>query len=126
MPLPGKKAFLNSWLTNPELSSWLINKNGAFCKLCNCALRPHLSDLIKHSSTAKHKLRANEINTTKCLTRMVAPTPEENTVQMKRHQLELRIALHCASQCSFRSLDTLGSILQEELGTVKESVLVCA
>ena len=43
---------------------WLTtSKNGiaSYCTLCQTELRSHKTDLIKHSMTSKHKLKANAL-----------------------------------------------------------------
>lgn len=41
----------------------MVSKDGtaSYCNLCNAELRSHKTDLLKHGSTSKHKLKANAL-----------------------------------------------------------------
>lgn len=109
-----KKHYKKDWESLPEFKNWLTGENDtAKCKLCNVNLRPHLNDLKRHAKGQKH----SDLERAKKLQVPVqAFKPVEDLPISKRKRLELRIALHCAVSSSFRSLDSLGTILEDEMG----------
>jgi len=50
--------FNEDWLRSPEMCDWLVrvsnDESRAYCRWCAIILRAHKSDLMTHSTTAKH------------------------------------------------------------------------
>ena len=108
------KHYRKEWEKLPDFKDWLTSDGDmAKCKLCKARLRPQLADLRRHASGKKHSDFAKA-------RRLQGPVPvfkpAEDLPVSKKKRLELRVALHCAVSSSFRSLDSLGSILEDELG----------
>jgi len=52
------RGFKKAWMEDPELKPWLEgDERGkiAYCKFCKSELRPHLSDIKRHTNTSKHQ-----------------------------------------------------------------------
>jgi len=109
-----EKHYRKEWEKLVEFKGWLSEKGTlAHCKLCRADLRPQLADLRKHAKGKKH----SELVSIKRLQPSVSSfKPLEDLPLSKKRRLEIRVALNCAVSTSFRSLDSLGSILEDELG----------
>ena len=108
------KHYRKEWEKLPDFKDWLTGDGDvAQCKLCKAHLRPQLADLRRHALGKKHSDFARA-------RRLQGPAPAfkpvEDLLSSKKKRLELRVALHCAVSSSFRSLDSLGSILEDEIG----------
>ena len=109
------RKFHKEWENIPEFKIWLTGEgDSAFCKLCKTELRPQLADLKKHALGKKHSelenVRKHQPNIASKLKKF------DDLLNVKKKRLEIRIALQTAICSTFRSLDSLGSILEEELG----------
>lgn len=110
------RRYRKEWEDIPEFKIWLDGGEGdtAYCKLCKANLRPQLNDLKKHASGKKHselvKSKQQQPNIASSFTKF------EDLPIGKKKRLEIRIALQTAVCTTFRSVDSLGSILEDELG----------
>jgi hypothetical protein len=108
------KQYRKDWEDLPECKNWLSGEGDtAHCKLCKADLRPHLADLKKHALGKKHLSFVQAKNFQPAVSLF---KPLEDLPTNKKRRMELRIALQTAVCASFRSLDSLGSILEQELG----------
>ena len=108
------KHYRKEWEKLPEFANWLTGDGDtAKCRLCNVSLRPHLTDLKRHAQGKKH---SDFVNAKRLQGPIKAFKPAQDQPISKRKRLELRVALHSAVSSSFRSLDSLGSILEDEIG----------
>ena len=109
------KHYKKEWEDLPEFKNWLSGEGDtAHCKLCKANLRPQLADLKKHANGKKHLA----ITKAKTFQRSVASTAKniEDLQVYKKRRLEIRLALQTAFCTSFRAVDSLGTILEEEFG----------
>ena len=109
------RKFRKEWENIPEFKIWLTGEgDSAFCKLCKTELRPQLADLKKHALGKKHSelenVRKHQPNIASKLKKF------DDLPNVKKKRLEIRVALQTAICSTFCSLDSLGSILEEELG----------
>lgn len=111
------KLYRSEWEQVPELKDWLTGgEDGAKCKVCNTALRPQLADLKRHAETQKHQ---TQVQAKRFQPSILTFRPTADHPSVKKKRLELRIALQSACCTTFRSVDSLGSILEDELGKDK-------
>ncbi|KAH6944461.1 hypothetical protein HPB50_003285 [Hyalomma asiaticum] len=87
------------------------NGTAVHCKYCNCNIRPHYSDLLKHAETKKHRESAVIPSTQRELPQLLASSRQANYEKARR---ELRIALYIAVHTSINAVDELGEILHSE------------
>lgn len=109
------RKYRKEWEKFPELKNWLKGEgDSAQCKVCNTNLQPHLADLKKHAKGKKHL----ELMRAVILQPSVSSTLKnyEDLPISKKKRLEIRVALQTAVCSTFRSVDSLGSILEDELG----------
>lgn len=109
------RQYRKEWENIPELKEWLTGEgDSARCKICKTDLHPQLADLKKHAHGKKHsellRARRHQPSVSSSL-----KTLGELPINKKK-KLEIRIALQTAVSSSFRSVDGLGSILEDELG----------
>ena len=108
------KQYRKEWEDLPECKNWLSGEGDrAHCKVCKTDLRPQLADLKKHAQGKKH---LSFVQAKRFQSSISAFKPIEDLPVNKKRRLELRVALQTAVCTSFRSLDSLGSILEQELG----------
>ena len=108
------RQYRKEWEEIRELKGWLSGEGDkAFCTVCRAELHPQLADLKNHSQTKKHSLF---LKAKKFQPSVSSFKPIEDLPASKKRRLELRIALQAAACTSFRSVDTLGSVLEQELG----------
>ncbi|CAN7975007.1 unnamed protein product [Ixodes persulcatus] len=53
-----KRSFHDEWRKDSKINGWVQsadNGTAVKCKFCNCKIRPHYGDLLKHSETKKKK-----------------------------------------------------------------------
>ena len=117
-----KRNYKKEWETLPEFQSWLSGEGSvARCKYCKVDLRPQKADLVKHSQGKKHSEFANAVRLQPSVSSF---RPIEDLPASKKKRLEIRVALNCAVSTSFRSMDSLGSILEDELGKTGDEFLL--
>lgn len=98
----------------PRVTGWISScENGttAHCKYCNCNIRPHYSDLLKHAETKKHRESAVIPSSQQQLPQLLASSSQTKYEKARR---ELRIALYSAVHTSINAVDELGEILHSE------------
>lgn len=91
------------------------------CKYCNCVLKPHYTDLLKHADSKKHKDYV--VPAPQQLKQFLAQISKPNFDQARR---EVRIALFTAMHASVSAVDELGEILQEFDGKFRMHRTKCA
>ncbi|KAK3914514.1 Protein ZBED8 [Frankliniella fusca] len=85
-------------------------KPEAFCKVCQVHLRAHLTDLVTHAATRKHKGNASKFQ------RSTQPTLHNygcTSVTDQAKIADMKLAVFIASHTSIQSIDHLGEILKE-------------
>ena len=115
-----KRLYNRDWEDLPELKRWLKKSDTvpdmAYCTLCRGNLRIHLNDLKKHPQTLKHKKLDEARKAQKSVVTAFKPTPRLLTQQQKQKRRDLRFALFTSVKSSFRSIDPLGEIIDQEFG----------
>ncbi|XP_072140169.1 zinc finger protein 862-like [Dermacentor andersoni] len=109
-----KRTFREEWRKDKKLSGWISSRDGgttAHCKYCNCNIRPHYSDLLKHAETKKHRECAVIPSSQQKLPQLLASSSRTYYEKARR---ELRIALYTAVHTSINAVDELGEILHSE------------
>lgn len=96
-------AFISDWVASTE------HGLAVKCKYCNCVLRAHYADLLKHTESKKHKESC--VPKAGQLKQFIAQVSKPNCDQARR---EVRIALYTATHTSVSVVDELGEILHEE------------
>ncbi|KAH7968578.1 hypothetical protein HPB52_009835 [Rhipicephalus sanguineus] len=76
-----KRTFREEWRKDKELRGWASscdNGTAVHCKYCNCDIRPHYSDLLKHAETKKHRESAVIPSTQRELPQLLASSGQAN------------------------------------------------
>ncbi len=116
-----QRHFNDDWLTDPDFKRWLkksdLSSDKAFCKVCRKEIRAHIADLRQHAAGAKHQKAISAQHFQPKVSELAKK--EIMSEEMKRRKRELRFALFTACKTSFRCIDTLGEIIQDEFGKDK-------
>ena len=114
------KKFQNSWLKDPLFEKWLeeVRSDGekAFCKVCRAEIRAHRADLVKHSTSAKHKQNIAKISGGQKSIKSIFCKKED-----KISKFEIRLSIYVACHSAIRSVNHLGELLNEEMPSTSSS-----
>ncbi|XP_043282391.1 uncharacterized protein [Venturia canescens] len=99
-----------SWLSENPTASTDPEGREARCKVCECNLRAHHMDLLRHSHTAAHKAKMTNIDTSR--QPVLASMGKIQSSFIGTKKMDLRMAVHIAAHSSIRSIDHLSEILR--------------
>ena len=90
--------FQKCWTDLPEFKGWLReSENGeGFCRLCSTTLRPHVTDLKRHSVTKKHKDKVAASVSQNSVTNLFPKI--SNDLQLKKKKRELRLCVFASDR----------------------------
>ncbi|XP_031352107.1 SCAN domain-containing protein 3-like [Photinus pyralis] len=108
-----KKTYRKEWESIPVFKGWLqqVDSDIAKCKYCNVELRPHKTDLIKHSKTQQHIRKASNVPSTSQLARfgIVAESSFSNDQKVR----DLKLATFVAVHSTLNTMDHLCDLLKD-------------
>ncbi|KAL3179533.1 hypothetical protein MRX96_037917 [Rhipicephalus microplus] len=115
------RKYQKEWEKNEDFKDWLTSSSEnkgdgtdmAYCKVCDCKLRPHLQDLKLHTTRNKHVENIKRMKlaaVTKPIDSHFKPGPSKPT-GMELKVAELRLAAHVAVHSSLSTADHLAPLL---------------
>lgn len=110
------RAYKKAWERESDLKDWIElgpTRDVASCKLCKTTIRAHIGDLKRHIISLKHERSVNAKTMQKSVM-VKQPQPTTVTPIMIKKRKELRLALYCAVHASFRAVDPLVDLLNNE------------
>ena len=112
------RTYKKEWENLPFCKNWLskskLSDDKAFCKYCKSQIRLRLDAIKSHSITKRHKdLEASRVFQ-KPVNKVLPP--KFQTEELKKRQRELRFALFTSIKTTFRSVDDLCEVLNQEFG----------
>jgi hypothetical protein len=112
-------AYNKEWEQDADCRGWLEelrSVGAAFCKYCKCEMNPHITDLKRHARTLKHVEAVRELQQRLDDNRPHGARALCHVPEVRKRQLEYRVALHLAVDTVFRGSQELCHFMRNELG----------
>lgn len=121
MPPKYEQHFREIWQQKPEFKHWLKpvanDSTRAFCAYCSCELAAKVTDIKKHSSTLKHKKKADPFSN-KTQSKIVFATKSKC---LESSSSEGSLAMFISEHCATLAVDHLTALCKIQFSDSKSS-----